>query len=52
MRLAVGQCPTECIHYVTLRQCAALEALLLRHVHALRHACVLRSVRGVYVCGR
>jgi hypothetical protein len=39
MRLAVGQCPTECIHYVTPRQCAVLDALLLRHAPSATHAC-------------
>ena len=30
LRVAVGQCPPECIHYVTPRQHAILEAELLR----------------------
>jgi hypothetical protein len=29
LRVAVGQCPTECIHFVTPRQRAVLEAQLL-----------------------
>ena len=30
LRVAVGQCPTECIHLVTPAQLAVLEGLLLQ----------------------
>jgi ferredoxin len=48
MRLAVGQCPTECIHYVTPRQCAILDALLLRHAPSAWciHVCMLAGACG------
>ena len=62
MRVAVGQCPTECIHWVTPRQRDILDAELLRYAPAdvspcfcaalSATPCARQSARGSGVAGR